>query len=239
VQARCKRASIARCGAESVAQRDHTESAAELFLQLKPADFSGDEAIVPLILAEELAHLSLTDEARLALEVYLKSTRTSMTLAMTHAPTRYAYQRFVEGCVHESAGERRSAGRRYREAFDLYARIGYKRRAVAAALALTRMTGNQVARSYAESETRQLAAQSWIRREVDKTKARAVKLTAVQREVLLLICRGKSNPEIARLRKRSLHTIRNLISRLFEIFEVSSREELAVECVRRGLYTTN
>jgi DNA-binding CsgD family transcriptional regulator len=59
----------------------------------------------------------------------------------------------------------------------------------------------------------------------------------VQREVLGLICQGKSNPEIARLRKRSLHTIRNLISRLFEVLEVSSREQLAVECVRRGLYT--
>ena len=38
------------------------------------------------------------------------------------------------------------------------------------------------------------------------------------------------------MRKRSLHTIRNLVARLFVIFAVSSREELAVECVRRGLY---
>ena len=51
----------------------------------------------------------------------------------------------------------------------------------------------------------------------------------------MLICQGKSNPEIARLRNRSLHTVRNLVVRLFEIFEVKSREELAVECVRRGL----
>ena len=74
-----------------------------------------------------------------------------------------------------------------------------------------------------------------MRRKVDALSARGAKLTDVQREVLALICQGKSNPEIARLRNRSLHTVRNLVVRLFEIFEVKSREELAVECVRRGL----
>ncbi len=64
----------------------------------------------------------------------------------------------------------------------------------------------------------------------------ALRLTTVQRDVLALICQGKSNPDIAASRKRSLHTIRNLVARLFVIFAVSSREELAVECVRRGLY---
>jgi DNA-binding CsgD family transcriptional regulator len=239
VQARCKRASVARCAGEVTSQRDHAESAEELFLQSKPAQLAGDEAIVPLILAEELAHVPSTDEARSILDTYLKTSRTSAVLAMTHAPTTYAHQRLVEGTVSESAGDRRTAIRRYREAFNLYARIGYKRRAVIAALSLVRLTGDQDARSYAESETRQLPMQSWMRQELEKTKARAVKLTAVQREVLVLICHGKSNPEIGRLRKRSLHTIRNLVSRLFEIFEVSSREELAVECVRRGLYTPN
>ncbi len=59
----------------------------------------------------------------------------------------------------------------------------------------------------------------------------------MQREVLVLICQGKSNPEIARVRRRSLHTIRNLVARLFEVLDVKSREELAVEGVRLGLYT--
>ena len=44
------------------------------------------------------------------------------------------------------------------------------------------------------------------------------------------------NPDIAASRKRSLHTVRNLVARLFVIFGVTSREQLAVECVRRGLY---
>ena len=54
-------------------------------------------------------------------------------LSMTHSRATYAYQRLVEGAVLESAGERRTAIRRYTEAFDLYVKFGYKRRAVCAA----------------------------------------------------------------------------------------------------------
>ena len=89
---------------------------------------------------------------------------------------------------------------------------------------------------HADTHTRRLSAQSWLRREAHAANERTLRLTTVQREVLALICQGKSNPDIAHSRKRSLHTIRNLVARLFVIFGVSSREELAVECVRRGLY---
>jgi DNA-binding CsgD family transcriptional regulator len=237
VQARCKRAALARAAGEPISERDHTESAAELFLTLKPAELTGDEVIVPLVLAEALANIARADEARSALDTFLRSARRSSVLSMTHSPTTFAYQRLVEGAVGDAAGERRIAVKRYREAFERYAQIGYRRRAIQAALCLIRLTGDQTAQAYVRTEARRLGVQSWLRREVEKTKIETIKLTAVQREVLSLICRGKSNPEIARSRKRSLHTIRNLVSRLFEVFEVSSREELAVECVRRGLYT--
>jgi DNA-binding CsgD family transcriptional regulator len=239
VQALCKRAAIARCAGEPVSERDNAEAAAELFATLKPRDLAGDAAIVALVLAEQLAAVPLGEAARSALNVFLRPSRRSSVLWMTHSPITHAYQRLIEGAVSEATGERRVALRRYREAFNLYAELGYERRALDAALRLTRLNGDRNATAYAHAHARKLPAQSWMRREVEKTKAHAVKLTAVQREVLLLICRGKSNPEIGRLRKRSLHTIRNLVSRLFEIFEVSSREELAVECVRRGLYTPN
>lgn len=236
VQARCKRASIARCAGEPFSQRDHAEAAAELYATLEPSEFSGDEAIVPLILADELAMLGCAHEARSALETFFKFARTSPILWMTHSPTTYAYQRLVEAAVLSSAGDRRTAIRRLREAFEIYARIGYKRHAVVAALALARLSPASNGAAYAEAETRKIAAQSWLRRDAQAIKTRHVRLTAVQREVLALICQGKSNPDIAQLRKRSLHTIRNLIARLFVIFDVSSREELAVESVRRGLY---
>ena len=236
VHAHCKRSAIARCAGEPVSQRDHVETASELYAALNPSDFSGDEAIVSLILAEELTSVGCNDEARSAVATFLKFSRTSPALWMTHSPVTYAYQRLVEGGVLESAGERRTAIRRYGEAFELYVKLGYKRRAVFAALRLARLSSDAGAAAYAEVQTRRLSAQSWLRREAHAANERTLRLTTVQREVLALICQGKSNPDIAALRKRSLHTIRNLIARLFVIFAVSSREELAVECVRRGLF---
>ncbi len=99
VQARCKRAAIARCAGELLSHRDHTESAVEIYHRLKPAELAGDEAIVPLIVAEELAHLADTGEAQSAFDAYVKASRTSPILLMTHSSTTYAYQRFTEGTV--------------------------------------------------------------------------------------------------------------------------------------------
>jgi DNA-binding NarL/FixJ family response regulator len=236
VQARCKRSAIARCVAEPVSQRDHVENALELYVSLDPSAFAGDETIVSLVLAEELASIGCTEEARTAVRSFTKFSRAVPTLWMTHSPVTYAYQRLVEAMVLESSGDRRAATRRYNEAFELYVRIGYKRRAVVAALRLARLSAAPDAVAYADAQTRRLPAQSWLRREAQAANERTIRLTTVQREVLALICQGKSNPDIAASRKRSLHTIRNLVARLFVVFAVSSREELAVECVRRGLY---
>jgi DNA-binding NarL/FixJ family response regulator len=60
------------------------------------------------------------------------------------------------------------------------------------------------------------------------------RLSQTQREVLLLVCEGLSNPEIAASRNRS-KTIRNMVSELLDAFAVKNRSELVVECVRRGL----
>jgi DNA-binding CsgD family transcriptional regulator/tetratricopeptide (TPR) repeat protein len=236
VQAQCKRAEIARCAGEPLSQRDHVEAAGEIYATLKPSELTGDEAIVPLIVAEALANAGCANEARSAFDTFVKVARTSPIVWMRRWPTTYAYQRLVEAAVLECAGERRAAVRRYHEAFDLYVKLGYKRRAVIAALRLVRLASAPDASRYADVHTRRLAVQSWLRREAHVANEPALSLTAVQREVLALICQGKSNPDIARLRKRSLHTIRNLVARLFVIFSVSSREELAVECVRRGVY---
>ncbi len=235
-QARCKRAALAHCAGELVSQRDHAEGGAEIYATLTPSELSGDEVLVPLTIAEELARAGLTVEARSAFETFVKLSRTATMVWVRRWPTTFAYQRLIEAMILESAGERRTAIRRYREAFDLYVKLGYKRRAVYAALRIARLSPAPDAARYADVQTRRLPAQSWLRREARAVNEPALNLTDVQREVLALICQGKSNPDMARLRKRSLHTIRNLVARLFVIFAVSSREELAVECVRRGLY---
>jgi DNA-binding CsgD family transcriptional regulator len=235
VQARCKRAAVARHVGECNAHRDHAESAAELFATANVETLAGDEKIVPLVLAEELAGIDAV-RAQGLFELYTRAQPMLPVKLTSHSPATEAYRSLVEAAIAER-GNAAVAIQRYRRAFDIYSRIGFRRRAVMAALRVATLTGDRKMLAYADRVTADLPPQSWLRREVDAIKQRRTGLTNVQREVLALICQGKSNPEIARLRDRSLHTVRNLVARLFEIFEVKSREELAVECVRRGIYS--
>jgi DNA-binding CsgD family transcriptional regulator len=236
VQARCKRASIARAVGEPVARHDHLEAARELFATLSLSALAGDEKVVPLVLAEEIADVRPSESLHLLQQYLALSPPAPMRLSV-QSPLTDAYRFFVEGRANEHAGRRDEAIRSYRAAFDTYRKCEYTRRAVRAALSLWKLTRDQRYASYASAATKGLPARSLLRTSVAHQIAPAIRITAVQREVIALICQGKSNPEIARLRKRSLHTVRNLVARLFELFEVQSREQLAVECVRRGLYT--
>jgi DNA-binding CsgD family transcriptional regulator len=236
VQARCKRASIARRVGEDISHADHLNSAAELFHELSPSDFAGDAKIVPLVLAEELAGVRC-GEARSLFALYSALPPMASKRALAHSPATLAYRYLVEGHILEQSGQTDAAAKAYRSAFSIFKRTGYTRRGTMVALRLWKLTANSDAYAYAVEATSHLSPRAWLRREVEAAKSQTIRLTDVQREVLALICQGKSNPEIARMRKRSLHTVRNLVARLFEIFAVTSREELAVEGVRKGVYT--
>ncbi|HEY0614999.1 MAG TPA: LuxR C-terminal-related transcriptional regulator [Candidatus Elarobacter sp.] len=236
VQGRCRRAWVARSTGEANAHRDHVDSAAELFAGLDATALAGDDQVVPLIVAEELISVRPRDAEPLV-RLFEGLAPMSPLRLMKQSALGDVYHALVEGLVLEAAGDRAGALRRYRAVFGAYRDRGYVRRAVMTAERLWALTGEATYAAYMAHATNDLSPRSFLRQRVEAARQSARRLTTVQREVLMLICQGKSNPEIARLRKRSLHTIRNLVARLFEIFEVTSREELAVECVRRGLYS--
>lgn len=57
-------------------------------------------------------------------------------------------------------------------------------------------------------------------------------LTERQQEICLYVVHGYSNPEVAEACGISLHTVRNHLVRLFEMFDVSTRTELASRLLR-------
>jgi DNA-binding CsgD family transcriptional regulator len=238
VQARCKRAAIARQVGEHHAHRDHIDSASELFASIDAPRLAGDEKVIPVILAEELARIRPAQAASL-LNMYRSLLPPTPMRISAQSPLSSAYYNLVDAITRERSGDRALAVRTYRAAFDAFREFGYTRRAATAALSLWRLTGERMYYSYLTTVVSELSPRSWLRREIETAKTLPVRMTVAQREVLCLICEGKSNPEIARVRQRSLHTIRNVVARLFQIFDVTSREQLAVECVRRGLYTPN
>ncbi len=236
-QALCKRAAVMRAVNEPVAHRDHVDHAAELFDASSGTASHADETSSALLLAEQLAYAGRIGDAERCVAAYRARWSGTAALPPWLAPTAGALEKLVAGVVAEHAGDRDAALVRYREAYDAYVGVGYVRRAVDAALHITALSYDARLHGRADRMTAHLPAESLLRRRLNDAKPAHPPLTNIQREVLALIAQGKSNPEIARLRGRSLHTIRNLIARLFEVLHVSSREELAIEGVRLGLYT--
>lgn len=233
----CKRASIAFDLGEPVSARDHLEHAAEICARLDETQFSGDGQSAPLLLAMELVRADEVDRARAAVRLAHAAQRDAAPRPVEGLPVTRAFRQLAEATVFEASGNLSAAIHAYGESFRTYAAHGYVRRAAQIALRLAQLAGDRKMLAYADRVTSHLPERSHLRRTVLAAQQRGMQLTDVQREVLVLICQGKSNPEIARLRKRSLHTIRNLVARLFEVLDVKSREELAVEGVRLGLFT--
>lgn len=66
-------------------------------------------------------------------------------------------------------------------------------------------------------------------------RAEGVHLTARERDVLRLVCDGRSNDEIAGALTISPRTVETYLQRMFSRLEVASRTELATRAVREGL----
>ena len=71
----------------------------------------------------------------------------------------------------------------------------------------------------------------------DTLDADAFGLTARERQILVLIANGGTNPEIGRKLHLSAGTIRNYTSRIFDKLDVSDRTQAAILAVRMGLLT--
>lgn len=237
VEALCRRAATAGRAAERLSQRDHTDEAYELFASLNPAQFEEYDKLVPLVLAKELSIAGRVEQAQRVFQLYREHRGTSALLAVTGNPFRYAFERFIEGFVAESAEDRASARRSYVEAFTKFRAIDYKRRAVHSALRLGALLNEAELFEYAETTTRHLPPQGWLRQQVENLPTDIILrgLSMARRDVLRLLCQGLTIDEIAQRRERSPKTVANTVTEVYRAFNVRNRTELLNELLRRGI----
>lgn len=237
VEALCRRAATVGRADERLGQRDHTAAAYELFTTLDPKRFEEYDKLVPIVLAKELAVAGRVAEAHNILATYEQNAVTSPMLAITGDPTRYGFEKLIQGIVAEAADQRTHAHHAYRDSFVTYRRVGYKRRAVHAALRLGWLLNEPELFDYADKTTRHLPARSWLRQQVESIPTDVVVrgLQPAQRDVLHLLCAGMTVEEIAASRKRSPKTIANTVTAIFRAFNVRNRADLLHELLRRGV----
>ena len=238
VQALCCRAQIARKARESVSQRNHVEAARCLFEGIRGSLGDGDALIVMLVLAEELSNAGAAADAREMFSRYRNHSRMSPLLSMAHDPRLVGFETLVEAQILEAEGRVREAVGAYREAFRFFSGIRSLRRSLTAAVRLTRLSPDDATvRDHVETVAAEIAKGSWIAPLAEglRRAGAARWLSPAQRTYLTLLCDGKSNPEIARVCNRSVHTVRNQVAVLFDIFGVQSRAELVALCARLGI----
>jgi DNA-binding CsgD family transcriptional regulator/tetratricopeptide (TPR) repeat protein len=231
---------LARNAGEMHAATMFAQRADQLLSTLDLSSLAGEERFSLLAVAENCAHFDTARAAELCARYYGLAPVDKMHASS--GDVRFvADEAFITGVVAHARGELDQARTCYRTAFKLLRDIGYVRRAAMAAHNLLRLGEDSEARAYLTAQlhgtsnfiTASLAC-------IDRDSVGGLErhpivasLPPAQREVVALVCRGKTNREIAQARNVGEQTIKNMLTKhVFRAFGVSSRAALVSACLR-------
>ncbi|HEY0381109.1 MAG TPA: LuxR C-terminal-related transcriptional regulator [Candidatus Elarobacter sp.] len=238
--AQCRRAAILRNAGERFAHGDVVRRIRRELDTLDLSTLQGDNQLIPISVAEEIAYCGDVVGARSLLKRYDAQEAPSGVTALAHDPRLTAARSFVDGVVADAAGDRQQAHHHYRESFQIFKKVGYERRALLAALRIGEITGQTYLLDYVDRTLRKVSDHSPLRARARRHNPAlkdpvVAELSSIERTVLEMMCEGKSTAEIAEARGRSKQTIRNTVSRILTAFGVADRSALLRECLRRGI----
>jgi DNA-binding CsgD family transcriptional regulator len=231
----CRTASIFRALGERKAHLEFALRASDGFRAIEPRLLGPDQQQLPLFIAEELAYAGAIPESERLVTQY----RELLALGphLLAVDDRFiALETVVEGSLAESRRERTIAVQRYAKALRLFRKAGYRRRAVAIAIRLARLTGSRRYVDYASAALRDVHEDYWVAREVAALRSdEAPALTTHQRTILVLVAQGKTYKEIGTSLGRSWKTIANSVELLRTKFGAGTRGELVAAAARHGV----
>ncbi|HEY6235451.1 MAG TPA: LuxR C-terminal-related transcriptional regulator, partial [Candidatus Elarobacter sp.] len=238
--AQCRRAAILRNAGERFGHADLVRRMRRELDTLDVATLYGDDQLISLSVAEEVAYCGDVVGARALLKRHDAQGPRSAVTSLANDPRLLGARSFVDGVVADAASDRQAAHHHYRQAFQVFKKVGYERRALLAALRLGEITGQTYLLDYVDRTLRKLSDHSPLRERARRHNPLlkdpvVAELSHVERTVLDMMCEGKSTAEIADARGRSKQTIRNTVSRILTAFEVADRSALLRECLRRGI----
>jgi DNA-binding CsgD family transcriptional regulator len=237
---------IARNAGEHYSAVFFAQRAQQLLGTLNLSDLAGEERVAMLCVAENCAQFD-AHNAALLLADYRAHAPANNFGSSLEDPRIAAHESFIAGVVAQASNERERACTFYRRAFDVFDAVGYVRRASTAAHALVELTGDEAMRAYLAQRlagTNNYITKSLKNRAGDALAALEsnsifASLPPAQREVVVLVCKGKTNKEIAQLRYVGEQTVKNMLTKnIFPAFGISSRAALVSACLR-GLEPTS
>jgi len=194
-----------------------------------------DLRLLPLSNAEELACAGAVADAEKALRAYRELGEHDKQEVRDDKRVQ-GLENLVGGCIAEGRGDRTEAVKLHASAFRTFRAIGYRRRAVATALRLARLTGSRRYVQYANTALAGAHPDYWMAREARALQSvDAPALTDHQRTILLLVAQGKTYKEIGSHLGRSWKTISNSVEHLRGKFRAGNRGELVARALRHGV----
>jgi hypothetical protein len=234
---------IARNAGESSSATAFAKRAQQLLESVDARALAGEERFALLSVAENCAPFAPAKAAEL-FATYWGLAPADRMLSLTSDPRLDADETFIAGVIAQATGSLEHAAQCYRQAFERFRGIGYVRRAITAAHALLTididLDAEQELRRYIGSHLAQ--TQNYITMSLGARMENGLSsppghpivasLPPTQREVVALICSGKTNKEIAALRNVGEQTIKNMLTKyVFPAFGVSSRSALVSMCL--------
>ena len=229
---------LARNAGEAFSAIVFAQRAQKLLETLDARELAGDERFSMLCVAENCAHFAPNKAAEL-FAGYWRLAPVDKMQSLSGDPRLTADETFIEGVIAQALDEWDRARACYRRAFEMFRAIGYVRRAVMSANALLKLGEDDELRCYINAEL--AGTDNYITRsfrsddETDSIEQHPIvaSLPRTQREVVVLICRGKTNKEIAALRNVGEQTVKNMLTKhVFRAFGVSNRAALVSMCLR-------
>jgi DNA-binding CsgD family transcriptional regulator len=232
--------SIARNAGDACSAVIFAQRAQERLQTLDLRELSGEERFALLSVAENCAHFDPDGAAEL-FAAYASLPRLDAIVSLGADPRGPAHEHYVAGVIAQARGETARAASSYRKAFDAFRALGYVRRAIIAANALLQLSDDDDLHAFIRHQigitrnhiTKELTAPADNAAAVEGHPVVAA-LPRAQREIVILICSGKTNKEIAQLRNVGEQTIKNMLTKsIFPAFGVSSRVSLVSACLRQ------
>jgi DNA-binding CsgD family transcriptional regulator len=231
---------LARNAGEPHAATMFAKRADQLLATLDQSTLSGEERFSLLAVAECCAHFDTERAAELCARYYGLAPVEKAHVASGDVRLT-GDEAFITGVIAQARDDRERAGICYRTSFDLFRGIGYTRRAAIAGHALLAFAEDAEVRAYVTAQvggTSNFITAALTCNDTDRVASLerhpvVASLPRAQREVVVLVCRGKTNREIAEARNVGEQTIKNMLTKhVFRAFGVSSRAALVSACLR-------
>jgi DNA-binding CsgD family transcriptional regulator len=233
---------IARNAGEFFSSIYFARRAQELLDAIDPRELVGEERFAILDAAECCAHFDPEKAVELSARYWGLAPLDALQ-SLAGDPRLAADETYISGVIAEAKGECARAQTCYRTSFEMFRDIGYVRRAVKCGHALLKLSADDEVRRYLVEQlaatnnyiSASLKGHSEAANPIDPLEQHPIvaSLPRAQREVVVLLCQGKTNREIAQLRNLGEQTVKNMLTKhIFRAFGVSSRAALVSTCLR-------